>query len=53
MVSYCVFIWSAPCWALWSLVVFNLDSNLTRNNVAWFLMRDFLRLSSWSGSLGR
>ena len=41
------------CWVLWSLVVFDLDDDLTRNNVAWFLMGDFLRLSPWSGGLGR
>ena len=35
------------CWALWSLVVFDSDDDPTRNNVAWFLMRDFLRLSLW------
>ena len=33
------------CWVLWSLVVFDLDDDLTRNNVAWFLMGDLLRLS--------
>ena len=41
------------CWVLWSLVVFDLDDDLTRNNVAWFLMGDFLRLSPWNGGLGR
>ena len=35
------------CWALWSLVIFYPDDNPTQNNVAWFLMRDFLRLSPW------
>ena len=29
-----------------------LDDDLTRNNVAWFLMGDFLKLSPWSGGLG-
>ena len=37
------------CWALWSLVVFYSDDDPTQNNVAWFLMGDFLRLSPWSG----
>ena len=32
-------------WTLWSLVVFDLDDDPTQNNVAWFLMRNFLRLS--------
>ena len=31
------------CWALWSLVMFDPDDDPTRNNVTWFLMRDFLR----------
>ena len=39
------------CQALWSLVVFDLVDDPIRNNVAWFLMGDFLRLSPWSGSL--
>ena len=33
------------CWALWSLVVFDPVDDPTRNNVAWFLMGAFLRLS--------
>ena len=33
------------CWALWNLVVFDPNDDQTRNNVAWFLMGDFLRLS--------
>ena len=33
------------CWALWSLVVFDLDDDSARNDVAWFLIGDFLRLS--------
>ena len=33
------------CWALWSLVVFGLVDNPTQNNVVWFLMGNFLRLS--------
>jgi len=37
------------CWVLWSLVVFDPDDDLTRNDVAWFLIRDFLRFSPWSG----
>ena len=45
--------WCAYCWALWSLVVFDLDDDPTRNNVAWFLMGDFFRLSPWRGGLGR
>ena len=32
------------CWVLWSLVVFDPNDDLTRNNVAWFLIGDFLRL---------
>ena len=40
------------CWALWSLVVFDPVNDPTRNNVTWFLMGDFLRLSPWSGGLG-
>ena len=39
------------CWALWNLVVFDPNDYLTQNNVAWFLMRDFLRLSPWSKGL--
>ena len=35
-------------WALWSLVVFDLDNDPTQNNVVWFLMGDFLRLSPWA-----
>ena len=31
------------CWALWSLVMFDPDDDPTRNNVTWFLIRDFLR----------
>ena len=31
--------------------MFDLDDNSTRNNVARFLMGDFLRLSPWSGGL--
>ena len=30
-----------------------LDDDLTRNNVAWFLIGNFLRLSSWSKGLGQ
>ena len=41
------------CWVLWSLVVFDSDDDLTRNNIRWFLMGDFWRLSPWSGGLGR
>ena len=40
------------CWALWSLVMFDPFDDSTRpdsNNVAWFLMGDFLRFSPWSG----
>ena len=33
------------CWVLWSLVVFDPNDDLTRNNVAWFLMGYFLRLT--------
>ena len=40
------------CWGLWSLVVFDPDDDLTRNNITWFLMGDFMRLSPWSGGLG-
>ena len=29
--------------------MFDSDDDLTRHNVAWFLMGDFLRLSPWSG----
>ena len=36
------------CWALWSLVVFVPDDDSTRNDVAWFLMGDFLMLIPWS-----
>ena len=36
------------CWALWSLVVFDPDDDPTQNDVAGFLMADFLRLSPWS-----
>ena len=32
--------------------MFDPDDDPTRNNVAWFLMGDFLRLSPWSGGLG-
>ena len=39
------------CWVLWSLVVFDSDDDLTRNDVAWFLIGDFLRLSPWSVGL--
>ena len=39
------------CWALWSLVLFDLIDD--SNNVAWFLMGDFFRLIPWSGGLGR
>ena len=41
------------CWALWSLVVFDSNDNPTRNDVAWFLMEDFLRLSPRSENLGQ
>ena len=41
------------CWALWGLVVFDPNDNPTRDDVTWFLMGDFLRLSLWSGGLGR
>ena len=40
---------------MWSLVVFDSVDDPTQpnpNNVAWFLMGDFLRLSAWSGGLG-
>ena len=33
------------CWVLWSLVVFDPNDDLTRNNVAWFLMGYFMRLT--------
>ena len=33
--------------------MFHLDDDPTRNNVAWFLMGDFLRLSPWSGERER
>ena len=33
------------CWVLWSLVVLDPVDDPTRNNVAWFLMGDFLRFS--------
>ena len=39
------------CWVLWSLVVFDLDDDSTQNDVAWFLMGYFMRLSLWSGGL--
>ena len=29
------------CWTLWSLVVFDSDDDLTRNNVAWFFNERF------------
>ena len=29
--------------------MFDPDDNPTRNDVAWFLMGDFRRLSPWSG----
>ena len=32
--------------------MFDPDDNPTRNDVAWFLMADFLRLSPLSGGLG-
>ena len=35
------------------LCLIRLMTQLDSNNVAWFLMGDFLRLSSWSGDLGR
>ena len=38
------------CWALWSLVVFDLVND--SNNVTWILMGDFLKFSPWSGGLG-
>ena len=41
---------SSLCWALWSLVVFDLDDDPTQNNVTWFLMEDFLRISPYSGA---
>ena len=37
---------------MWSLVEFDPDDDPTRNDVAWFLMGDFLRLSPWSRGLG-
>ena len=40
------------CWALWTLVVFDPVDDPTRNNVAWFLMGDFLRLNPWNRGLG-
>ena len=39
------------CWALCCLVVFDPDDDPTRNDVAWFLTGDFLRLSPWSVGL--
>ena len=39
------------CWVLQSLILF--DPVGDPNNVAWFLMGDFLRFSPWSGGLGR
>ena len=41
------------CWALWSLVLFDLVRRPDPNNIVWFLMGDLLRLSPWSGGLGR
>ena len=41
------------CWALWSLVLFDPVRRPDPNNIAWFLMGDLLRLSPWSGGLGR
>ena len=32
--------------------MFDSDDDLTQNDVVWFLMGDFLRLSPWSGGLG-
>ena len=32
--------------------MFDPDDDLTRNNIAWFLMEDFLRLSPWRKGLG-
>ena len=29
--------------------MFDPDDDPTRNDIAWFLMGDFLRLSPWSG----
>ena len=39
-----VFKWKI-CQVLWSLVVFDLVDNLAQNNVAWFLMGDFLQFN--------
>ena len=39
-------------WVLWSLVMFDPNYDLTRNNIVIVLMRDFLKLSPWSGGLG-
>ena len=33
--------------------MFDLDFDLTQNNIVIVLIRDFLRLSPWSESLGR
>ena len=33
--------------------MFDLDDDPTRNNVAWFLIGDFLRFSLWNGGLGQ
>ena len=33
--------------------MFDPDDDPIRNNIAWFLMGDFLRLSIWNGGLGR
>ena len=33
--------------------MFDLDDDPIQNNVAWFLIGDFLRLSPWSRGLGQ
>ena len=33
--------------------MFDPVDNPTQNNVVWFLMGNFLRLSSWTGGLGQ
>ena len=47
---------SLQCWVLWRLAMFDLVDDSTRLdsiNIAWYLIRDFLRLSLWSGGLGQ